>query len=550
MPFDPYNIMHDAAVGAAIGGGGQFAYNSYKKNKDTFPILGTVAGAGAGALTGMYLNKYKARQEHTPVLQKLRPGLYYMERGIWGDSSLLKGTDFHKYARHGFFVGVYDEKPSGIETNRLPNGQYVVTFGGFPKNNDIGLPEDLYVAINGKNTVAGIDSPSDLRTIKSLFDSDFQKLTDYEASIHPIDLNPETSKKTIAKLYDTTRKLEGTSLGKYSLSGNNCLSASAELARAAGIDTDKLPPYLGGIGGLYSKDIPQIPDHLNNKKLYKDDNVLNFDWLKAGEFKPAFTQKSKKCAAAKYILSCRTVKKAGDWDTFKKNWNLTFGPPDKHYTRQTEPLKRITPGLYYSERGVYGKDPFASLLSNTAFNQQIRHGYLSYISDEQPEKLESIKLPNGQYLTSFAGFLSKDGLTTKGKLYLAANGLSQPGGVENYDDYDAIKALVDPNYADKTDFKTYLKPIEKDKEKSLILAKKLYDIVKKYEGKTLGKYVAGAIPSIPPNNCLNSVGLLARLAEIDRSQLPEHIGMMGGYDTKDLDKHTQKVYDKLTKEKS
>lgn len=307
MPFDPYNIMHGAAVGAALGGGGQFAYNSFQNNKDRFPALGAVLGAGTGALTSMYLKKYKEKQEHTPTQQRLRPGLYYMERGIWGDINAFKGTDFHKYARHGFFLGVYDEKPEGIETERLPNGQYVVTFAGHPKMNEIGLPEGLYVAVNGKNPIAGIDSGMDLRAIKSLFDADAQKFTDYATTLHPLDLNPESSKKAIEKLYNTTKKIEGVSLGQYNPFDNNCISASAELARASGIDLKKMPSFMGVIGGVSTKDIPKLPDHIFDEN-NKPTSMFNFPWEKASSFKPAFTKKAKLKKAARYVYNKRFVK--------------------------------------------------------------------------------------------------------------------------------------------------------------------------------------------------------------------------------------------------
>lgn len=304
MKFDPYNILHDTAVGAALGGSGQFTYTSFKKNKDRLPVLGTALGAGAGALTGMYLNKYRAKQNNTSVRKRLQPGLYYMERGLFGDNNLFKGTDLHKHVRHGFFLGVYDEKPVGIETDRLPNGQFVVTFGSYPKNNPLGLPEELYFAVNGKNPSAGIDVPSDLRAVKSLFDSDAQKYTDYVASIHPIDLDPDSSKKSIENLYNTTRKYEGQSLGSYHPFKNNCLSTGAELARAAGIDIERLPVRLGGIGGFNSEDIPNLPDHLSGNPPKKK-GLFDFGWLKSSEFNPAFTKKSKLCKAANYVRNQR-----------------------------------------------------------------------------------------------------------------------------------------------------------------------------------------------------------------------------------------------------
>lgn len=266
--MDIKRLLRRALLGGLVGAGAGFGHKVYN-DLPTYgsPILGAEIGAGMGALWDAIQQNKEEKNRNIKTQDRLNPGLYYMERGIWGDTTLLKGTAFHQNARHGFYVGVYDEKPEGIESQKLPNGQYIVTFGGYPspkKGSGIG---DLYLAVNGKSKINGIDSPNDFRAVKSLIDADLQKNTDYAATITPVNLDSKRSDEIIRKMYALTRKYEGTSFGPWRLGGmgyapNNCLTILGSLTNSMGdeIDSSKLPEHFGGLGGYYKKDLGNLKD--------------------------------------------------------------------------------------------------------------------------------------------------------------------------------------------------------------------------------------------------------------------------------------------------
>lgn len=292
-----------------MGAGAGLGHKYYAK-ADNYqsPIMGAGLGAGLGTFLEALRQNAEEKNNNVKTKDRFEPGLYYMERGIWGDQTLLKGTAFHNNARHGLYVGIYDEKPEGIETQKLPNGQYVVTFGGYPnsKRGKVGLG-DLYFAINGKSAINGLDSPTDYLAVKAMLDPDLQKRTDFAASMTPINLDPTSSNQVIRKMYDTIRKYENTSFGEYG-SGflnkpNNCLTLLGILTNSMDkdIDVNKLPSRLGGLGGLNRSSIHNLK-HLS-------------DWKPVPI--PTSTEPSTKVVAANYnqfqraarhVLRCRYEK--------------------------------------------------------------------------------------------------------------------------------------------------------------------------------------------------------------------------------------------------
>ena len=268
--MDIQKLLTRALLGGVVGLGTGYGAQYLSKGKYGSPGIGASIGAGMGAFLEALRQNKEEKNKNIKAKERLEPGLYYMERGIWGDQTLLKGTAFHQNAKHGLYVGVYDQKPEGIETQKLPNGQYIVTFGGYPnpKRGNVGLG-DLYFAINGASKVNGLDQPNDYLAVKSLIDKDLQKYTDFAATMTPVNLDPVSSDQVIRKMYDTVRKYENTSFGEYG-SGflnkpNNCLTLLGILTNSMDkdIDINKLPSRLGGLGGLERSAIPKLK-HLSD----------------------------------------------------------------------------------------------------------------------------------------------------------------------------------------------------------------------------------------------------------------------------------------------
>ena len=266
--MDIKKLLTRALLGGALGAGAGFGHRYYT-GATTYgsPVLGAELGAGLGAFLEALRQNKEEKNKNVKTKERLTPGLYYMERGIWGDQTLLKGTAFHNNARHGFYVGVYDEKPEGIETQKLPNGQYVVTFGGYPSSTKGSGIGDLYLAINGKSKTNGIDSPNDFVAIKSLMDPDIQRSTDYAATIRPVNLDRDQSDAIVRKMYNLVKNYENTSFGQYhaglfGTKANNCLTVLGSLTNSMknDLNLDKLPEHFGGLGGFTKKDIGRLPE--------------------------------------------------------------------------------------------------------------------------------------------------------------------------------------------------------------------------------------------------------------------------------------------------
>ena len=256
--FDYKSLLQSMAWGGALGGlrgAGTNWFTGKKLNDSSKPFVNAVAGVGFGAAFDAIRQAIAKKEDEEPILPKIPEGLYYGEGGLYGNVKSFKGTPINRFGRHGFVAGVFDEAPDGVESQKLPNGQYAVTFSGIPTLT-FGIPDGgFYATINGKSNVKGKMSDIDYRILSSMVDRKAKIEGNYYPKLYPLLSNKQEVLEKVNRLYSIMRNISNKSLGKYKLTGNqlhrnNCLSLAGYLMNRVGINKEYLPKRLGVVGSV------------------------------------------------------------------------------------------------------------------------------------------------------------------------------------------------------------------------------------------------------------------------------------------------------------
>ena len=247
-------MLYGAAAGGTAGVGANW-YSSKDLTDIQNPAIGAGIGAGVGAVFDLIRQNQAAKEDAEPTFDEIPEGLYYTEGGLYGNVKGFKGTPVNKWGRHGFLAGIFNQAPTGMESMRLPNGQYAVTFSGMPTLS-MGLPTGgFYATLNGKSGDKGEISNIDYRILSSLVNQKAKQEGNYLPKLYPIDLNTQTAMEKVNKMRDIIKTRLGKDLGEYRILGekshrNNCLSLSGYLMHRR-----RLPKQLGYFGSVDTADL-------------------------------------------------------------------------------------------------------------------------------------------------------------------------------------------------------------------------------------------------------------------------------------------------------